>query len=72
MVIMENNEVIYTLPLGEDKTVKLKGNTIEIKDGTVDVIWADCKNQVCVNHRKIEKKGEIIICLPNKVSVEIK
>mgnify|MGYP003504268919 CR=1 FL=1 len=29
------------------------------------------KNQVCVNSGKISKKGESIVCLPNKVTVEI-
>ncbi len=69
--ISQDNKMLYTLSLFENKTVHLKHNTVEIKNGSVDVIWADCKNQICVNHKKISKKGEGIICLPNRVTVEI-
>ncbi len=64
--------MLYELPLAKDKEIELEGNTIEIKDGEVDVTEASCKNRICVNHKKIEKKGESIVCLPNKVVVEIK
>lgn len=71
VTVSQDNEVIYTLSLFENKTVKLEHNTVEIKNGKVKVTWADCKNQICVEHRAISKKGESIICLPNKVIVEI-
>ena len=72
VVIKQDNKVVYELPLSEDKEIKLSGNTIEIKGGKVDVTNASCKNQICVKHKKIENKGENIVCLPNKVIVEIK
>ena len=72
VIIKQNNEIVYELSLSKNKTVELAGNTVEIKDGKADVTKASCKNQICVKHRKIEKKGESIVCLPNKVIVEIK
>ena len=72
VVIKQNNEVLYELQLAKDEKIELEGNTVEIKDGEVDVINASCKNQICVRHKKINKKGESIVCLPNKVIVEIK
>jgi hypothetical protein len=33
---------------------------------------ASCKNQVCVDHGAISLKGDSIVCLPNRVVVEIK
>ena len=72
VIIKEDNRVTYTLSLHTDKTVSLSGNTVEIKNGRVDVINANCKNQICVKHKQISKKGESIVCLPNKVIVEIK
>lgn len=71
VTVKENNEIIYKGSLYENKVVELKGNTVEIKGGAVTVTQADCKNQICVNHRAITKKGESIICLPNKVIAEI-
>ena len=33
---------------------------------------ASCPDKICVNHKRIQKSGETIICAPNKVVVEIK
>ena len=72
VVIKQNNKVLYELPLSENTKIELVGNTVDIKNGKADVTNASCKNQICVKHKKIEKKGESIVCLPNKVIVEIK
>lgn len=71
VTVKENNETVYRGALTEDKIIKLSGNTVEIKDGRVQMVDADCKNQLCVNHRAISEKGESIVCLPNRVLVEI-
>lgn len=46
-------------------------NVVEIKDGTVSVTEASCKNQVCVRHGAISRSGESIVCLPNRLVVRI-
>lgn len=46
-------------------------NVLIIKDGTADMITADCPDQICVKHEPISRAGETIICLPNKVVVTI-
>ena len=46
-------------------------NTVIIKDGSVFVLEADCKNQVCVKKGKISNKGESIACTPHKFLVEV-
>lgn len=33
---------------------------------------ADCKDQICADHKAIEKSGETIVCLPHKVVIEIR
>ena len=71
VTVKENNEVVYKGSLYENKVIELTGNTVEIKDCAVTETNADCKNQICVNHSAITKKGESIICLPNKVIAEI-
>lgn len=71
VTIKQNNEIVYSESIAKDNTVTLDGNTIIIEDGFVYMLNASCKNQVCVNTGKISKKGESIICLPNKVTVEI-
>ena len=71
VTVKADNETVYTGSLYYDRTVKLDGKTVVIENGSVYVSDADCKNQICVNHSKKTKKGESIICLPNKVIVEI-
>ena len=46
-------------------------NVVEIRDGSVSVTEASCKNQVCVRHGAISKSGESIVCLPNWLVVRI-
>ena len=72
VIIKKDNEIVFEGSLDHDKTVELKTNTVVIKDGSVFVESASCKNQICVNHKKIRKAGESIVCLPNRVTVEIK
>lgn len=47
-------------------------NKIEIGDGKVRVIEADCPDKLDVKQGWISNKGEIIVCLPNRMVIEIK
>lgn len=48
-----------------------KTNYLVIENGAADMIEADCPDQLCVNMKAISKDGETIVCLPNKVVVEV-
>ncbi len=72
VVIKQDNEIVYNKSININDTVDTGTNKVVIKDGVVYMGDASCKNQVCVNTGKISKKGESIVCLPNKVIVEIK
>ncbi|MBQ6621494.1 MAG: NusG domain II-containing protein [Mogibacterium sp.] len=75
VVITVAGELYGTYPLAEDRIVTVTSgdhaNTVEIRDGTVRVTEASCKNQICVKHASITRAGESIICLPNRVVVRI-
>lgn len=47
-------------------------NLIEIGDGNVRVIEASCPDELDVKQGYISMPGEIIVCLPNRLVVEIK
>lgn len=49
-----------------------KANILSIKDGQADMTEADCPDKLCVHQKAISYQGESIVCLPNKVVVEIK
>lgn len=72
VVIKEDNRIVYESSVSVDKTVELDTNTIQIAKGKVKMLDSTCKNQICVKHKEISKKNETIICLPNKIIVEIK
>lgn len=61
---------IYSL--SEDQTIEIHDtNVCEIKDGEVNMIQADCPDQLCIHQGPIHIQGETIVCLPNRVAVEI-
>ena len=72
LVVKQNNKVVAEYPLNTDREVKLSGNTFVIKFGKVYMKSADCKNQICVKSGEIENRGECIVCLPNRVILEIR
>ena len=55
----------------QEITTEFGTNTLVIKDGYADIISADCRGNDCVHQAKISKNGEIIVCLPHKMVVQI-
>lgn len=58
---------------GETFLIETKNgsNTILISGG-VKMVAADCKDKVCIHQGGISKNNETIVCLPNRVVIEIK
>jgi hypothetical protein len=50
----------------------LGSNTIEITNGKVRILDADCPDKICIQDGSISKPGDILVCLPHKVVVNIK
>lgn len=74
-VVTVDGNVYGIYSLSENQTVTVEDgdhiNKITINEGTVQMSYSTCKNQVCVKDGKISKTNESIVCLPNKVMVEI-
>ncbi|SFP59535.1 hypothetical protein SAMN04487928_10492 [Butyrivibrio proteoclasticus] len=67
----------YTFTLDEDLEFKIEGyeggtNYLVIKDGEACLTEASCPDLLCVHMGKISSQGQSIICLPNRVVVEIR
>lgn len=73
VTIKVNGELKGTYSLSEDQEIEINGgtNVLQIKNGRADMTEADCPDQLCVNQRAVSRQGESIICLPNKVVVEV-
>lgn len=46
-------------------------NKLVIKNGTAEIVEADCPDKLCVKQRTISSTNETIVCLPHKVIVKI-
>lgn len=78
-VITVNGATVREIPLTthegrETFTVDTPNGTNEITvDGrTIAVTDADCHDKICVKSGAMERKGEVIACLPHKLLIEIK
>ncbi len=72
VIITKNGQFYRQVPLNADSTVDIEGdNTVVIKSGEVYMEYADCPDKLCINQGKITDSSKKIICLPNKVIVEV-
>lgn len=73
--ITSDGETYGIYDLNEDQTITVKKddhiNVIVIEDGVVYMGSSTCKNQICVEHGPIKKGNDCIVCLPNRIVVEI-
>ena len=61
--------------LDEDREIEIRVpdgyNILVIENGSAYIRNASCPDGICVAHRPISHSGESIICLPNKVVIEV-
>ena len=59
-----------------EKTFNIKTkngtNTILVENNTIKIVEANCNDELCVKQGEASKVGQNIICLPNKLIIEIK
>ena len=73
VVVKVDGVIEGTYNLNEDQKISINGgsNILEIKNGKADMTEADCPDKLCVHQKAISLNHENIICLPNKVIVEV-
>lgn len=45
---------------------------VEVKDNNIGIIETTCTDKICMHPEYINKPGESLVCLPNRVMIEIK
>lgn len=75
--IYHDNRLLGAYPLSRDQTVFIGDRArpdvvIEIKSGRVRVAESNCPNQVCVHTGWVSRPGRTIVCVPNRVVIEVK
>lgn len=72
-VVTVNGEWVAEYSLTDDGEYSINGGTniLIISDGKAYLKEASCPDKLCVNQGKISLSGERIVCLPNRVMIEI-
>jgi hypothetical protein len=76
VVITIDGKPYKTLDLNTDTTLNIEGedgeyNLLVIENGVASMKDASCPDLICVHQSDIHFDNETIVCLPNKVVVEI-
>ena len=74
VIVRINGEIYGNYALSEDRTVILPGehNILVIESGNAYMRYADCPDQSCIRQGRISRAGEAVVCLPNRVTFEIR
>jgi len=74
-LVRVGDALVARLPLGEDRDLVVEGRLgeteIEVQDGRVRVVRSPGPWKLCIKRGWISRPGEMLICLPNRVTVEI-
>lgn len=72
-VVTLNGEKVTEINLetAENETFTVGKVVIEVTDGSVSITDSDCPDKTCVKTGKLSKNGDVSVCVPNRVSVEI-
>ena len=69
----EDEEFLY--PLGQDQVLSFQGpvgeTVVEILDGRAQVLSSPGRQQICVRGGWIERSGEWLACLPNRIFLRV-
>ena len=76
VVVSVDGRQVAQFPLDENTEYEIHGydggkNLLVIKDSCAFLEDASCPDRLCMNMGKIRSVGQSIICLPNRVVVEI-
>ncbi|MBO5746357.1 MAG: NusG domain II-containing protein [Clostridia bacterium] len=76
VIISVDGKTFGEYSLSKDREIPVESqrgqNTVVIKNNKVTVTAADCPDKYCVSHVGIDETGETIVCLPHRLTVEIK
>lgn len=75
VVVNVDGKKMYTIPLDSDGIFHVESKEghvdIEVLDRRVHVKDSTCKDKLCILQGWIERTGESIICLPNRITLTI-
>lgn len=74
-LVYYENDLILTIDLNKDDIYQVNGENgiveIEVKDNKIKVNEENSPYHLCSKQGYIDKKGQSIICLPNKIIIKL-
>lgn len=73
VIVRVDGEEVARYSLYQNGTYPLNGgtNTLVIENGAAWLSHANCPDELCVKQGKISLNGQVITCLPNKLTVTV-
>ena len=75
VVIYKEDAVLLTFPMQKDRIVQLEpfgvSMVIELRKQKVRVLSSSCRQQICVRKGWNDKIHNPIICIPNKITIDV-
>ncbi|MCD6081434.1 NusG domain II-containing protein [candidate division WOR-3 bacterium] len=75
-VIYLNGKPYYRFYLNKNQIIKVDGplgsSYVEVKDGRVRMLQSPCPLKLCMKQGWVDKPGSVIICVPNRIVIELK
>lgn len=75
VVIYKDDVVIWSLPMLKDRIIQLEpfgvSMVVEIRDQKVRVLSSSCQKQICVRKGWTGQVHNPIICIPNKITIDV-
>jgi len=73
--IRSGDTVYATYSLDQERTLEIRGplgvSRVHIHHGKVRFLSSPCSNQYCVHQGWLQRAGQVAVCLPNRVSLEL-
>jgi hypothetical protein len=73
--IRQGNQIIGVYDLNQTRNLTIKGaigtSHISILQGKVRFTQSPCPNQYCVHQGWLSRAGQVAICLPNQISLQL-
>ena len=68
--ILVDNHLLMTINLKDDRSYDIQGKIsvirLSVENGELRVTETDCPLHLCMKQGSVSRRGEVIICLPNR------
>jgi hypothetical protein len=74
-LIYEDGNQIADIALNSDRTIQVRGplgiSVIEVRNGKIRMAASPCPQQICVRMGQISRAHSSIVCVPNRIIIQI-